>query len=285
MVGSLIVISPDPGAELLRALAPLRDAPEQTAVLCDVDGTLAPIVPLPEDAALLEGTPGVLAALREKVSLLGFISGRALDSAREIVGMDGVAYAGNHGMEVQRPDGEAGLAPGVARHLPAVAAFADRWPRSRLDAAGVRPENKGATLSFHARGATDPAHARRVLAELEADARAQGLVARPGREVLEVRPGIRIDKGTAVRALLARSPARQAVYFGDDWTDADAWHALLELRREGVLRAAVTVAVLSAEVPDEARARADHLVDGPEGVLAALRYLAGAPDLGTSLKE
>jgi trehalose 6-phosphate phosphatase len=106
------------------------------------------------------------------------------------------------------------------------------------------------------------------------DARAAGLIPKPGREVMEIRPGVRIDKGTAVRALLARSGARRAVYFGDDWTDADAWRALRELRDEGVLETAVGVAVASREVPAEVLAQADHMLDGPEGVVIALRHLA-----------
>ena len=33
-------------------LAPLRERPDRTAIVCDIDGTLAPIVPRPEDAAV-----------------------------------------------------------------------------------------------------------------------------------------------------------------------------------------------------------------------------------------
>lgn len=264
-----------PDSRLLGALDALRDAPAEVAILCDVDGTLAPIVARPEDAALVAGARPVLASLRDKVRLLGFVSGRALADARAIVGLDGCAYAGNHGMEMQQPGGEPGLASGVARHLPAIRAFADRWPDSRLAGAGVRLEDKGATLSFHGRGASDPAAAAALLDEVAREARERDLNPRPGREVLEVRPGLRVDKGTAVRALLARSGARRAVYFGDDWTDVDAWRALRALRSEGILASALAVGVRSTEVPTEVHEQADHLVDGPEGVLDALRHLAG----------
>jgi trehalose 6-phosphate phosphatase len=259
---------------LLRALDPLRDAPEVSAVLCDVDGTLAPIVPRPEDAELVEGAREPLTALRGRMRLVGFISGRALHDAIDLVGLPGYAYAGNHGMEMCHQGGSPTLAPGVARHLPAIAAFARRWPAERVREAGVRIEEKGATLSYHARGAADHAAAEAMLQAIADDAGATGLIPKPGREVMEIRPGVRIDKGTAVRALLARSGARRAVYFGDDWTDADAWRALRELRDEGVLENAVAVAVASAEVPAEVLAQADHILEGPEGVVAALRHLA-----------
>lgn len=247
-------------------------------MLCDVDGTLAPIVARPDDADLIDGARRALVALRDRYLLVGFVSGRSLADAQDLVGLTGVAYAGNHGMEVQHRGGQATLAPGVARHLQAIADFAERWPAERIDAAGVRPEEKGATLSFHARGAADHDAAEALLEQIAADARDVGLVPRPGREVLEIRPAVRIDKGSAVRSLLARSGATRAVYFGDDWTDADAWRALRELRREDVLTHTVGVAVSSTEVPAEAHADADVTVDGPEGVLAALEDLADPAD-------
>lgn len=261
---------------LLRALDPLRDAPEASAVLCDVDGTLAPIVARPDEADLVAGAREALTALRGRVRLVGFVSGRALHDAMDLVGLPGYAYAGNHGMEICHPGGSPMLAPGVERYLPHVRAFASLWTAARAAEGGVRLEEKGATLSYHARGAPDPAVAAALMERIADDARAAGLVPRPGREVLEVRPALRIDKGTAVRALLARSGARRAVYFGDDWTDADGWRALHELRDEGVLDTAVGVAVTSGEVPAEARAAADHSVESPEAVVLALRHIAGA---------
>lgn len=273
LLGSIDVTAPD--SRLLGALDALRDAPAEVAILCDVDGTLAPIVARPEDAALVPGARPVLASLRDQVRLLGFVSGRALADARAMVGLDGCAYAGNHGMEMQYPGGAPGLASGVERHLPAMHAFVERWPETRLAGDGVRLEDKGATLSFHARGAADPAAAAALLQQVAEDARKRNLIPRPGREVLEIRPGLRVDKGTATRALLARSGARRAVYFGDDWTDVDAWRALRALRDEGILDTALAVGVRSTEVPPAVHEQADHLVDGPAGVLAALRHLSG----------
>jgi trehalose 6-phosphate phosphatase len=272
LLGSVNVIL-HPG--LLRALGPLRAAPQVSAVLCDVDGTLAPIVARPSDAELAGGAREALTALRGRMRLVGFVSGRRLRDACDLVGLPGYAYAGNHGMEICHPGGSPELAPGVARHLPAIAAFAAGWDDARARAGGVVLENKGATLSYHARGSGDAERAAGTLTAIAEDARRAGLVPRPGREVMEVRPAVRIDKGTAVRALLARSGARRAVYFGDDWTDADAWRALRELRSEGVLESAVGVCVASPEVPPELHAEADHVVDDPGAVVLALRYLGG----------
>jgi trehalose 6-phosphate phosphatase len=263
-----------PDRRVAALLAPLRERPGDAVVLCDVDGTLAPIVPRPEDARLLDGAREVLEAVRGRVRMLGFVSGRGLADVERLVGLDGCAYAGNHGMELHLPGARPRLAEGVAPHVPAIAAFAATWPPERLAVAGLRLEEKGATLSVHARGAPDPDAAELLLREVAREADEHGLVTTSGREVLEVRPPVRIDKGTAVTELLAGAGGRSALYVGDDRTDADAWRALRALRDAGELGHAVALAVASAEVPAEVRAAADAEVDGPPGALAALRLLA-----------
>ncbi len=94
-----------------RLLAPLRADPSRTAILTDVDGTLAPIVERPEQAAVPEAAPSALAELSERFGLVGCISGRRAKEARRLVGVDGIAYAGNHGLELLLP-GRGGAAPG-----------------------------------------------------------------------------------------------------------------------------------------------------------------------------
>jgi len=243
-------------------------------LVLDVDGTLAPIAPRPEDARLIAGATEALVAGRDQYRLLVFVSGRGLADLERLVGIPGCAYAGNHGMELRAAGGRAALAEGVAEHVLAVAAFAATWPPERLAPGDVRLEEKGATLSFHARGAANPAAAELLLDEIAAEARERGLVTTTGREVLEVRPPVAVDKGTAVRALLDGTGARRALYVGDDRTDADAWRALRAMREDGALDAAAGIAVTSAEVPAEVREAADAEVGGPEGALAMLRDLA-----------
>ncbi len=280
MLGSRAVTAPDlraeRGARLAMAVAALRARPAESAVLCDVDGTLAPIVARPEDAALLPGAREALTAVRDRYGLLGFISGRGLADLERIVGLEGCAYAGNHGMELHAPGEAPRLAAEVAPHLPAVRAFAARFGPERLAPWGVSLEDKGATLSFHYRRAPDPEAARAALErEVAPDARAAGLTTHGGRMVLEVRPAAPVDKGTAARALLAGRGVRAALYVGDDRTDADAWRALRELAAEGLLEHAAAVVVGSAELDPAVGAQADAAVEGPEGALAMLRDLAG----------
>jgi trehalose 6-phosphate phosphatase len=232
------------------ALDRLREAPERAAILLDVDGVLAPIVARPEDAAVPPEARAELARLAGRYALVGCVSGRAGADARRIVGVEGIVYAGSHGLELE-PDAERWVEP-----LRAFAATVD-WPY----------EDKGPTGSFHYRTEPDQAAARARLEQVAAQAREAGLVPRWGRKVLELRPPVEADKGTAVRRLLAERGLRRALYAGDDTTDLDAFAALDDLDL------AVRVAVASDEGPPELREAADLVVDGPAGVLELLRRL------------
>jgi trehalose 6-phosphate phosphatase len=258
-----------------RALRPLRERAAECAVLSDYDGTLSPIVERPDEATLLDGVAEALAALVPRYALVGLISGRALAALTRMAPVPGLAYAGNHGMEL-RPSGEPErLADAAQAALPAMRAFAERWPPETLAPHGVWLEDKGVTMSFHFRTAPDPAAAERFLDEhVVPAARGAGLTVTGGRLIVEIRAPVAIDKGTATRALLEGSGARLAVWLGDDRTDLDGWRALRELREEGALEAAVCVGVIGAEVTAEVREAADVRVWGPEGALEALRLLA-----------
>jgi trehalose 6-phosphate phosphatase len=223
-------------------LAPLREAPGRSALVLDVDGTLAPIVARPELAVVSEATRAQLRRLTERYLLVACVSGRAGDDARRLVGVEGVQVVGNHGLE---------LDPRAAELAGEIAAF--------RDAVGLPVEDKELSLSYHFREAVDEAAARRALEAVAERARNVGLDPRWGRKVLEVRPPVRADKGTAVQVVLERSGARRGLYAGDDTTDLDAFAGL----REGGLELAVCIAVASEEGPAELREAADLVVAGP----------------------
>jgi len=264
--------------EVAALLAPLRDQPAASALFLDYDGTLAPIVEHPAEARLLDGTAPLLEELAGRLALVGFVSGRALAQLETMVGIQGLAYSGNHGMELHRRGEEAGLADEAAAQMPAIHRFVQAWPPERLAANGVWLEDKGPTLTFHYRGAADPDSARAFLETLVRPvAEGVGLVALPGRMTLEIRPHVALDKGTAVRALLEGSGLRIAAHIGDDRTDVHAWRALRALRGEGALDHAAAIGVESPELPEDVRNAADALVQGPAGVREALEFLAGHP--------
>jgi trehalose 6-phosphate phosphatase len=241
------VALPDP-------LARLAATPDRTALLLDVDGTLAPIVPRPELAAVPSATRRALARLVGRYRLVACLSGRPGAQAEALVGVPGIRYVGNHGLE---------LLPDHALLAAEVAAFrlstADLWP----------VEDKGLSLSFHYRESANEDDAVARLAEIAERAEAAGLAARWGRKVLEIRPRVDADKGSAVVLLVREAGVTGALYAGDDTTDLDAFRGL----GEAGLETAIRVAVRSGEAPAALLEAADLVVDGPVALTALLEQL------------
>jgi trehalose 6-phosphate phosphatase len=231
-------------------LAALAEDPASAAIFLDVDGTLAPIVDRPELARVPDAARSEVRRLVERYALVAAVSGRTSTDAEALVGVDGVRYVGTHGLE---------LAPEAERWRGPLHEFASSvdWP----------VEDKGLAIVFHYRGAEDEGAAEAELRRVQARAEALGLDARFGRKMLEVRPPVAADKGTAVRALLDEAGLQRALYAGDDTTDLDAFRGL-----DG-LDVAVRVAIASAEGPVELREAADVVVGSPAELLVVLRTL------------
>jgi trehalose 6-phosphate phosphatase len=268
------------GGDWAAALEPLRGEPGRAAILTDVDGTLAPIVERAEDAAVPAAAREALAVLSERYALVGCISGRRAMEARRLVGLDSLAYAGNHGLELLLPgEDEPRPDPSIAGREDEAVEFLAGLDDERLRTAGLRQEDKGPIQALHWRGSEDEAGAESRAREIANEAGKAGLEPRWGRKVLELRPlgGGGKDgavAGGVVGAFLANEPLDRATYAGDDRTDLDAFRRLRELHGERRLSAAVCVGVLSAEAPAELAEESDVTVSGLDGWLAILEWLA-----------
>jgi trehalose 6-phosphate phosphatase len=271
----LVAMSPAAGGDRGGAeIASLRADPSRAAVLTDIDGTLAPIVPRPEQAAVPTAARAALDALAGRYGLVGCISGRQAEEARRLVGLDEIAYAGNHGLELLLPgDGAPRLDPSLQGRERAAAELVAGLGEDPTGA-GLRLEDKGPIQALHWRDAADEETAEARAGEIAIEAGRAGLEPRWGRKVLELRPPGGGGKDTAVAALLAADGVAAAVYAGDDRTDLDAFRRLRELRDADELETAVCVGVGSAEGPAELAEEADLMVDGPAGWLAILESLA-----------
>ena len=258
------------------ALAPLLAEPTAAAVLCDLDGTLAPIVARPELVEVPERTRLALERIADRFGLCAVVTGRRPDEARRIVGIDGIAYAGNHGFEhLATGADEVVAAPELAgRETVAMDFHAEAKGRRSLESLGDRVEDKGPIVGLHWRGVDDEQAAEGAVAELASEARERGLFTHPGRKVLELRPPVAIDKGIAVAGLVRRAGVRTALFAGDDRTDLDGFAALAELRDRGGLDAIVRVGVSSPEGPPEVVETAEVVVAGTEELVDLLEILA-----------
>jgi trehalose-phosphatase len=217
----------------------------------------------------------VLQTLSERYALVGAVSGRQALEARRLVGLDGLAYAGNHGLELLMPGEETPRPdPSVAGREREAVDFLAGVDHPRLAALGVRREDKGPIQALHWRGSSDEAAAESCAHEIANEAGRAGLEPRWGRKVLELRPRGGGGKDAAIASLLAGERLDRAVYAGDDRTDLDAFRRLRELSDEGRLSTAVCVGVLSPEGPPELAEECEVTVGGLEGWLKILRWLA-----------
>jgi len=243
--------------------------PARACLLCDCDGTLAPIVDDPAAATPLPAAVDALHQLAGHLGMVAVVSGRPAAWLHEAFG-DGLVLSGLYGMEQVEADGagEAVELPEAKPWREVVNEVAARAESAAPD--GVIVERKGLSLTLHHR--TAPAEKPWVERFAADQAEATGLEPSVGKASIELRPPLAVDKGTAVRRL-AEGFATVA-YLGDDTGDLPAFAVLDELAEAGI--ATVKVVVDSDELPEEVRAVADVVVDGPDEVAELLSGLAAS---------
>lgn len=202
----------------------------------DFDGTLSPIVRDPGQAVLSlrmrRGLEKLLSAGRCKIAV---ISGRTLEDIRRRVGIAGITYGGNHGLEVEGPTVK------FRYPVPESARRALEDVRRTLEKAfsaipGAFLEDKGMTLTAHLRkvkrgGLLIAAHA---VSEATGPHRMRGeIVVSPGKEAFEIRPSVEWNKGETVlwlleKGVVAGGEPSWPFCVGDDRTDEDAFRAIRE---------------------------------------------------------
>jgi trehalose 6-phosphate phosphatase len=245
--------------------------PGTVAISTDIDGVLAPIVPTPDMSEVPEELRELLRRLSKRYRVVAGISGRAAEDAFRLVGLEELVYYGNHGFEILR-GGEVEAIPEAEPYRAAIEELEEK-ARKELEPLGAFVEEKGITASVHYRNVS-PEVGERCKAFVEREGERLGLEITTGRGVVEARPPIRADKGTAVRRLVEEYGPEKALFIGDDTTDLDAFRELEELREEGVLEETLRIGVESEEGPPEIRSQADLIVEGVEGVGEVLRALA-----------
>jgi trehalose-phosphatase len=245
--------------------------------LLDIDGTLAPIAPHPSKALVPDATRRVLTELAAMPdSAVVAVSGRAAADAIQILRVPGSWTIGNHGLEIAAPGEQPQPQPEVGPFGEALAVAAEECRAMAVGREGILVEDKHWTISVHYRLA-DRETSLAVVSETRGIADQLGLLATGGRRVIEIRPPIAIDKGTASVDLLSdlRALGDDASVFaaGDDRTDEDMFrHVRLVTPR------AVTVRVVADDdgdvVPSDHESVAELSVSDPPELLSMLVAIA-----------
>ena len=205
----------------------LRLAEDNGVVFLDYDGTLTPIVARPELATLSAGMRATLVRLAARLPV-AVVSGRDVSVVAGLVGIDGLAYVGSHGLDIT------GFGDGTTRHeaarkfVPRLDAAERELRRATAGIPGVLVERKRFSVATHVRLAA-PADRTAVESIVAGVARAHPSLRRErGKMVFELRPDIDWDKGRAVCWLLDaldRDPSA-GLFIGDDLTDESVFRAL-----------------------------------------------------------
>jgi len=201
----------------------------------DYDGTLTPIAQSPDKAVISKKTMEILRRLLKNPHCrIAIISGRALKDIKNKIGLEGMIYAGNHGLEIDGPKikFKTPISPGYMAILKKIKAVL-RKKLSKIK--GIIIEDKGLTLSLHYRlvDAKNVGLVKTIFHETLAYYIVSNKIKiRHGKKVLEIRPSLEWDKGKIVLWLLARlkfvlgKEPCIPIYIGDDITDEDAFKAL-----------------------------------------------------------
>lgn len=195
----------------------------------DYDGTLTPIVSRPELALCPSEVKRHLEELRDLPGVyLAIISGRSLEDVGEKVGVSGIIYVGNHGLEIENPAGrhKKSLVPARKRELNRIT---QNLQNSLKEIPGILFEEKGPILSIHYRNVPQKFFTRvSQVVEAELQRRRNRWKMAFGKMVLEIRPKVNFNKGEAVREILKTFPSLELlpIYLGDDQTDEDAFRVL-----------------------------------------------------------
>jgi len=261
----------------LDALRPALARP--FGLFSDVDGTLAPIAPRPEDARIPAAIVALLGGLLRSGALVAFLSGRRATELQRLVGLEGAVYVGNHGLETWER-GRLRMAPGLRRYRRL--ARAARAELERLPVPGLLLEDKEVGLAVHYRLSPLPEAARlAVLDAIAASPACRSFWVLEGKMVVELRPPLGLDKGTAALDLARRHRLRGVLALGDDATDAAMFRRLRGAR--GLT--AICIAVAGPETPRLVLELAHYAVEGVPGVERLLQgllraFAPGTPPIG-----
>src|SRR2546423_2914335 len=203
---------------------------QRPGVFLDYGGTLTPIRDRPEDAVISDSMREAVRRLAERV-LVVVVSGRDRKVVQELMGLDSLIVAGDHGFDIWSPTGvsiqreEGASFEGLLREVEA------KLHAALANMPGALVEPKKSSVAAHFRLVAEEQRPRvKKIVDAILSEHPEELKVTPGKMVFEIQPKLDWDKGKAVLYLLKALDLDRddvvPVYLGDDITDEDAFRAL-----------------------------------------------------------
>lgn len=231
------------------------DESSRVVLFLDYDGTITPITERPELAVLPTETRELLREISSlKKYVVCVVSGRSLEDVKRLVGIGGIYYVGNHGLEAEGP--RISMVNLKALKTDSIIAELHKKLSDELKhIKGVLVEDKTITLAVHYRLVEegDVAEVRDIFSRVvQPYVLGSGVKTAENKKTLEVLPDVGWDKGRMVANILdllrytaslppkiewspihgillclpPTGPYVLPVYIGDDSTDEDAFRVL-----------------------------------------------------------
>ncbi len=198
----------------------VREKDRNPVFFFDFDGTLTKIEQTPDGVKFRPAARFVVEELSKKYTV-GIVTGRSLPDIKKLIGIKGIYYSGNHGVEIEGP-GLRFVEKNSARSVKFIDSLVPKI-RRRLRLYKPIVQHKKYSIAVHYR--TVEAHnVRKLLDELEAltrqPVRAGKIKLQLGKKVVEIKAPVEWDKGKAIEKILERKRSVGKVFFfGDDMTD------------------------------------------------------------------
>ncbi|MBE0662939.1 MAG: trehalose-phosphatase [Bacteroidales bacterium] len=206
---------------------------KKPAIFLDYDGTLSPIVPRPEDAIISNEMKETLQQLAHLFTV-AIVTGRNKEDVENLVGLNGLVYAGSHGYIISGPNGlfmEHEDSKNIIPRLDEIEKEIKKELNERTQ--GTQLDRKRYAIGIHYRNAREEDEA--VVHEIANTmiSRHKGFKIGAGKKILEIKPDLDWHKGKAVDWILkALKLSGQKdiipIFIGDDMTDEDAFNTLQE---------------------------------------------------------
>lgn len=210
----------------------LREKDRDPVFFFDFDGTLTKIEQTPDGVKFRAAARFVIEELSRNFTV-GIISGRSLPDLKKLIGIRGIYYSGNHGVEIEGP----GMRFVEKNSAKSVKYLDSLVPKIRRKLRPYEPiiQHKKYSIAVHYR-TVETRNVSRLLDELEAitrqPLRAGKIKLQVGKKVVEIKAPVDWDKGKAVEKILEKigRPRGRVFFFGDDMTDEYGFEKVNALR-------------------------------------------------------